>query len=133
MGACTSKDLESDQPAPTIENADPVRLFELDLPFCRTHITTYVNRLNAAESFSGEEPSGLIHIDSFKEHFVTEAWSDLQDPASLLRKVLDSKVFGGGSSSWFKGFNGNMSKTTLICFGLIHCQGSAYDKTQAMS
>ena len=80
MGACISKDLEMDQPAPEITDeiqADPVRVFEFTTPFARTHVTTYERRLNESETMNGELCTGFVNIDALKEHFQTEAWSDL--------------------------------------------------------
>jgi len=88
-----STDLEADQTAPEITEeiqADKVRLFELTSVFARTHIRTYERRLNAAELMNGELYTGLVSIDSLKEHFQTEAWSELQDPDSNLRKLLSA-------------------------------------------
>lgn len=65
-----------DQPAPDLElyAADPLRLFEVDFPFSRTHILAFEERLNESTT----EPEGsIVSLDTMKEKFQTEAWSEL--------------------------------------------------------
>ena len=77
MGACSSNDIQMDQPAPDIEEIQketcPIKLFELGFPFTRTHILAFEERLNEATTADGVN----VSMDKLKESYQTEAWNDL--------------------------------------------------------
>ena len=81
-----------DLPAVNIEGiTDRLVRLELSLPFTRTLISVFEDRLNKAHADCGD--SGHITLKALRSHLDTAAWAPIADPNSNLSKMLTSAIF----------------------------------------
>ena len=102
---------------------DEYRRFELSLPFSRTMINGFIDKVDTAETVSGGE--GFVNLDALQEEFTTDAWVGLSDPESPLNKLLKSSLFVTSKCK-----EGQVQADRLKLFGLLHCQGAVSDKAK---
>jgi len=92
------------------------------MPFSRTHIKAFVDKLNEAM-----KQGDRLTISDIKRVFTTPAWSEaLKDDNSTLCHVLRHKVFKD------EGMEQNeLNPSYLTVFAILHCVGNPSDKATA--
>ena len=70
---------------------DQYRRFELQLPFARTLLSRFLEKVEAAEKASGEQ--GFVTPESLRAQLDTAAWEGLENPDSGIYKFLVSGLF----------------------------------------
>ena len=81
-----------DLPAVDLEGiTDRFVRFEMSLPFTRTLINVFENKLNAAHKACGDD--GYVTMTELRKELSSDAWAPLADPSSKLSKFLLSSIF----------------------------------------
>ena len=113
-----------DLPAVNIEGiTDRLQRLELSLPFTRTLISVFEDKLNKAHADCGDD--GYITLKALRTHLDSAAWAPIADPSSNLTKMLLSASFkADGQEADQIDFN------YILMFALIHCAGKPIDKAR---
>jgi hypothetical protein len=111
---------------PTLLGKDELEAFELNLPFARTHINNFVEKVDEAEKAAGG--NGSVTIDTLKAQFTTPAWGSLANQDSVLSKILLSDSFKNAEKGQAAD---QIDRDWLVCYGIIHCAGKPMDKAIA--
>ena len=89
MGCCAGaqadlsnfEGLDVDLPLQSVQGiTDRYVVFELGLPFPRTLLSRFIEKVKLAEASCGDE--GYVTIDSLAQFLTTPAWRDLKNPES---------------------------------------------------
>jgi len=105
---------------------DLYQRIELSLPFARTMINRFMEKVDIAEEASPNE--GLVTFEALQAAGLsTPAWSGLGDPESNLHKLLLSNLFSHEAQH---AFNPCCNANMLRVFGLLHCKGKPADKAK---
>ena len=67
--------------------------FELSLPFARTMVNRFFEKVDNAEKASGG--NGFVTFEALQAELVTPAWFGLGSPDSTLYRLLNSDLFAG--------------------------------------
>ena len=111
---------------PILIGKDELEAFELGLPFARTHINKFVEKVDEAEKAAGG--NGHVTIDTLKAQFSTPAWASLGNNDSVLCKMLLSDAFKNEEKGQAAD---QIDRDWLVCYGLILCAGKPMDKATA--
>jgi len=85
-----------------------------------------IQKIEEAEKECGEQ--GFVTLASLRAQLTTPSWKPLEDPNSVLGKVLLSDSFKDEKKSQAAD---QIDVDRLKCFSLIHCSGKPIDKTNA--
>ena len=114
MAEYEGKDI--DLPEIPIENVtDRFQEFEMKLPFTRTLLTRYMEKVDNAEKANGSQ--GFVTIQQLAAELSTPAWQGLNSDADELYKFMTSGIFK------VLGQRADILDTSrLKLFGLVHCR-----------
>ena len=126
MGACCTsgtqdfsrfEGLDQDLPEPNLQGIkDQYKRFELQLPFARTLLSRFLEKLDAAEKANGEQ--GFVTPETLRTQLDTQAWLGLENPESGIYKLLVSDLFKDPK----KKQEGNQIDSEILRIaGVIHC------------
>ena len=79
------------EPISTDGVTDVFSIYEISLPFSRTLISRYWQKVKDAEKECGFK--GYVTIDALKKGLATPAWADLKDSKSMTYKLFVSDLF----------------------------------------
>ena len=114
---------DKDYEIPSTEGiADKYEVFECQLPFIRTHLKRFMEKVDKAAQSS--KTNGSVTIKDLSEELKTEAWKDLVTKDSILYKFMTSGIFKIPENSNAE----NLDIRRLKIFGLLHCQQTAVKK-----
>ena len=101
-------------------NQNKISKFEQSLPFVRISIEEMFRRIQMAEDMEKEsnaEAEDVVTLDSLAQVLNSPAWQPLQDPESVVAKLLTSDAF--------KKDDTYIDVHALKLFSIFHCQGKS--------
>ena len=117
--------MDTDLERPSVFNKDKLETFELNLPFSRSLIKSYVDHVKKADSAAGG--NGFVTLDTLAAEFTSPAWNDLKNENSILAKILLSSAFKNAKKGQSAG---QIDADTMILYGVLLCQGNPADKAE---
>jgi len=103
---------------------DQYQKWELSMPFARTSVKAFFEKLPAAQS---PDNSSALTVDGLKNTFTTPAWKTaFADPGSQLNTVLRHPVFKKDGMK-----DNEVDKVYLSVYALLLTVGNPQDKTLA--
>ena len=105
------------------DKMDVYQRFELSLPFSRTLVNVFMQKLEIAEKESGSK--GFVTIEELSSSFETPAWEGLRDYESDVSKLLRSNMFKNERKEHTAT---QIDTEYLRIFALLHCPGRKSDK-----
>lgn len=118
-------DADEDLAPVSFEGKNPYEKLELSLPFCRTHMKSFVRRVRQAET--EHENDGFVTIELLRKHFNTPAWKPLHDDNSNLCKILASEAFKCEEKPHSPE---EIYADYLVTYGIMLCFGKKTEKAE---